>query len=231
MAEAGCTDPKILQATGQAMLDILLDRDGTVIKEKDYLCRPEELELLPGAGQALKSLQDMGCRLFLVTNQSGIGRGVFTLEDYHLVQARLENLLAEHGVFFQDEKFCPHPPSAGCTCRKPGTLMWQELVRDHDLYPETSLMIGDKPADLEFGAGAGLRGLVLVLTGYGRRTAERLGCPEIPDGSGFLELNRTGAGPDLLARDLPAAAAWIRNFLIQNFLGPERPARGNSGYK
>ncbi|MCF8039958.1 MAG: HAD family hydrolase [Desulfohalobiaceae bacterium] len=208
------------------MLDILLDRDGTVLKEKEYLCRPEEVEFLPGVGQALKSLQDKGCRLFMVTNQSGIGRGMFTFEDYDLVQARLENLLADYGVFFHDRKFCPHSPLAGCTCRKPGTLMWQELVQDHGLSPETSLMIGDKPEDLEFGARAGLRVLILVLTGYGRSTAKSLVCPDIPDGSRFLELNRKGAGPDLLARDLPAAAAWI-----QNFFGPERPARRNSGYK
>lgn len=202
------------------MFNILLDRDGTLIEEKSYLSRPDGVKLLPGAGQALKTLQDAGCNLYLVTNQSGIGRGLFSLEHYQRVQARLKLLLAAHGVFFQDHLFCPHAPWDRCSCRKPRIGMWRELVRKHGLLPRESVMIGDKPADLEFGARAGLRCRVLVLTGYGRRTAQRLGCPDVPDDTRFFELDKKDEGPDLLARDLPAAAAWIRSSLGSEMTDP-----------
>mgnify|MGYP003620918325 CR=1 FL=1 len=153
---------------------LLLDRDGTVIKDKHYLADPEGVELLPGVGEALGLLGRRGMRFFLISNQSGVGRGFFAPEAVLACNARLAELLQPYGVYFSDVLFCPHAPEEHCTCRKPGTGMWDVLRTRHALAPETSLMIGDKPEDMAFAARAGLAGRILVLSGKGRATMETL---------------------------------------------------------
>lgn len=155
----------------------LFDRDGTLIKDKHYLSNPDGVELLPGVGEALGRLSEQGSRLFLVSNQSGVGRGMFPLEAVHACNRRLAELLEPYGAAFEDMVFCPHSPEEQCTCRKPGTGMWEELRKRHRLSPERCVMVGDKEEDMLFAAVAELGTRILVLTGKGKATAEKLGIP------------------------------------------------------
>ena len=153
---------------------LLIDRDGTVIKDKHYLADPEGVELLPGVGEALGALARRGLRFFLLSNQSGVGRGMFAQEAVLACNERLAALLAPYGVRFTDMLFCPHAPEDACLCRKPATGMWRELEQRHGLRADDCLMIGDKEEDMRFAAQAGLA-RALVLTGKGGNTAARLG--------------------------------------------------------
>ena len=160
---------------------ILFDRDGTLIKDKHYLSDPDGVELLPCVGEALGALAEQGVRLFVVSNQSGVGRGMFPIESVYACNNRLAELLAPFGVVFDDMVFCPHSPEEQCACRKPATGMWEKLRLRHRLSPDGCYMVGDKEEDMLFGTFAGLRGRILVLTGKGATTAEKLRIP-IPSG-------------------------------------------------
>lgn len=187
---------------------ILLDRDGTVIADKHYLSDPDGVEILPGAAQALARLTRAHKSLFVVTNQSGIGRGYFSEGDYLAVQQRLEKMLEAHGVRLGGSAFCPHTPEDHCPCRKPATGLWEALAREHGLDPATTVIIGDKPADVSLGLNAHLAASVLVLTGKGRAEAKQLGLPELNED--WLELTERREGwPHVLARDLAAACDWL----------------------
>lgn len=166
--------PSFLPALPQALF---LDRDGTIIEDRHYLRDPDGVVLLPGAGEALGQLARAGIRLFLVTNQSGIGRGYFPEEDFWACQARLDELLRPWGARFTDVRFCPHGPEEGCACRKPRTGMWEQARGVWNLDPARCVMVGDKPDDLRFGINAGFAAAFLVRTGYGAATAEKLGLP------------------------------------------------------
>lgn len=154
---------------------ILLDRDGTLIEECHYLRDPKQVALIPGSSAPWRRLAGLGCRFFLISNQSGIGRSLLTLDDYNAVQARLMDLLAAAHCSLQDAVFCPHTPEENCACRKPRIGLWQELVRRHALHAEECVMIGDNIADIHFGQNMGCAQTVLVLTGHGRDTARKLG--------------------------------------------------------
>lgn len=154
---------------------LLLDRDGTLIEEKHYLSDPEQVVLLPGVGPCLQELAAQGARFFLVSNQSGIGRGYFSPEAAHAVNERLALLLREYNVRFTDMIFCPHTPQEACPCRKPRIGMWEYLQKTHSLDPAACIMVGDKREDMGFAATAGLALRILVLTGHGREAAAALG--------------------------------------------------------
>ncbi|MDD2220239.1 MAG: HAD family hydrolase [Desulfoplanes sp.] len=188
--------------------NILLDRDGTLIKECHYLCDPDNVELIPGVIAPMRNLQARGVHFFLVTNQSGIGRGYFSREEYQKVQKRLADILAEQGILLTDNFFCPHAPDQECNCRKPRTGMWQELVARHALTPEQTVMIGDKRADITFGLNASLQYTILVLTGHGAKESTALDLPRLHQD--ILELPERRPGwPHAVARDLGSALAWI----------------------
>ena len=154
--------------------DIFLDRDGTIIEDRHYASLPDDIVLLPGAGEALAALSQAGCRFFVVSNQSGLGRGYFSLADLEACHKRLQELLAVYGVFFTAIRYCPHDPSLEqCDCRKPRTGLWVKLQQEFGLNPHNCLMVGDKLADLRFGQRAGFAASVLVLTGQGERTAKK----------------------------------------------------------
>lgn len=203
--------------------NILLDRDGTVIQERHYLSDPEGVELIPGVGRALQKLCQAGCRLFLVTNQSGLGRNYFTLAQYEAVQQRLQGLLLDFEVKITDTAMCPHAPGDGCSCRKPLPGLWAGLRDKHGLRAEQSVMIGDKQADLLFARNAGLGAAILVLTGHGREQARKMALslpsflsgPEEEAVRGFATehtptpLAPDLIAPDLIAPDLAAAANWL----------------------
>lgn len=187
---------------------ILLDRDGTVIVDRHYLARPDGVELLPGAGEALARLHRAGADLHLVTNQSGIGRGYYGEAEFQAVQARLRELLAPYGAPIRSTAHCPHGPEAGCDCRKPATGLFAQLAATQGLDPAATVVIGDKASDIAFGLAIGSPLTILVATGHGQRAAQALGLPEL---SGpWLELaDRQPDWPHVLARDLPAAADYL----------------------
>ena len=184
---------------------VLLDRDGTLIEDKHYLSEPSGVALLPGVGPALSRLVQAGHRLFLVSNQSGVGRGYFTEQAVVACQKRLEELLEPYGVAFTDAVWCPHAPEESCFCRKPLPGMFDELRARHGLLPETTFMIGDKLDDLGFAANAGLSAGLLVLSGNGAEHARKAGYP-VPV-SGIVEV--PGAPRRVVAADFESAVAWI----------------------
>lgn len=184
-----------------AFSSLLLDRDGTLIKDKHYLADPAGVELLPGVGDALAAFARQGMRLFLVSNQSGVGRGMFGREAVLACNERLASLLAPYGVRFVDMIFCPHAPEESCSCRKPAMGMWQALERRHGLDAATCLMIGDKEEDMRFAAAAGLAGRILVLTGKGEKAAQGLGLEPSADAMRVYDAPASPGHPHLLVPD------------------------------
>jgi D-glycero-D-manno-heptose 1,7-bisphosphate phosphatase len=186
---------------------LLFDRDGTLIKDKHYLADPAGVELLPEAGEALSLLFRRGFRLFLVSNQSGIGRGIFSLEDALACNAALAERLANFGVTLTDAVFCPHAPEEQCLCRKPATGLWEILKERHGLRPESAVMVGDKAEDMAFAVRARLAGRFLTLTGEGLDTLSRLGLGKSPAGVPALRrlVPETEEEPDVVLPHL----AWL----------------------
>jgi D,D-heptose 1,7-bisphosphate phosphatase len=146
---------------------IFLDRDGTLIVEKNYLHRPEDVEVFPGAGAALKKLSDAGFKLLVVTNQSGIGRGYFTMADAESVNARVNQELARAGVHFEKTYIAPEAPDQPSRVRKPSPQFLFDARDEFNLNLAESYMVGDKLIDLECGWNAGVKKSILVRTGYG----------------------------------------------------------------
>ncbi len=154
-----------------------LDRDGTVIEERGYLADPARVRLIEGAPRAIARLAEAGLAVVMVTNQSGIGRSLYTDEDYRAVQGRLERMLRERGAELHGVYHCPHDPDAGepCVCRKPGPGMYRAAARDLDLTLAGSYYVGDKRSDVAPAIALGGTG-ILVRTGYG--VASEAGLPE-----------------------------------------------------
>ena len=165
---------------------VFLDRDGTIMRDVDYCGDPNDVDLLPGVPQALRQLKSSGYKLIVITNQSGIGRRLFSEQQYRTVEAELEQRIGE-GVI-DATYFCPHLPKDGCKCRKPSPEMILNAARDHDVDLGRSFFIGDKMSDIECGRNAGVK-TILVRTGYGR--------------------DANGQVADFVAQDLSAAAKLI----------------------
>jgi histidinol-phosphate phosphatase family protein len=130
---------------------VFLDRDGTLIEDEHYISRPEQVVLRPGAAAAVKLLNDAGVPAIVITNQSGIGRGLLTQADYERVAARMGELLAEGGARIDASYYCPHNPESDgpCDCRKPGVALHEQAAREHDLDLARSAFIGDRLRDVE----------------------------------------------------------------------------------
>src|SRR5258708_722278 len=145
---------------------VLIERDGTLILEKCYLCDPDQLELIPGTALALKRLQEAGWGICMVTNQSGIARGFFDMGQLRKVHQRLAEMLARFDVRLDGIYLCPHAPEDGCDCRKPLPGMIHQAMAAHGFDPREAWVIGDKEIDVELGHSVGAKS-VLVRTGYG----------------------------------------------------------------
>ncbi|MDQ2667843.1 MAG: HAD family hydrolase [Gemmatimonadota bacterium] len=128
----------------------LLDRDGTIIPDRTYTNDPADVSLLPGAAEAIRRLATKGYPSIVITNQSGIARGLVTLSQYRAVRLRLTELLAAEGASLLDTFSCPHHPDFGlpCTCRKPATGMYERAAATHGLDLSRCLFIGDKARDV-----------------------------------------------------------------------------------
>jgi len=147
---------------------VFLDRDGTMIEEREYLSRPEGVVLYPGVGPALRRLMDSGFKLVIVTNQSGIGRGYYTEADMHRVNDRMLELLATDGVRIEKIYFAPEAPDQPSRGRKPSPQFLFDARDELGFDLARSFIIGDKLIDLECGWNAGVRQAILVRTGYGK---------------------------------------------------------------
>ena len=146
---------------------IFLDRDGTINEDVDYLSRPEDLRLLPGAGEALRLLQN-DFVLIVITNQSGIARGLFDEDTLSLIHQRLDSMLAEYGVRISRYYYCPHHPDfpaspygIECDCRKPKNRLFRLAAQDYNLDLNASWAIGDKLRDCTGAMELGCRGILL----------------------------------------------------------------------
>ena len=146
---------------------VFLDRDGTVIHEKPgtYLSDPAKVKPYQSAKAAFKLLKKCGFKFFIVSNQSGIGRGYFTAKEVNAVHARMLKLLKP--AVIEEIVFCPHSPDQQCACRKPKPKLGLQLIKKYRIDPAQSYMIGDKKADVEFGRAIGFK-TVLVTTANGK---------------------------------------------------------------
>ncbi|HET7458438.1 MAG TPA: HAD family hydrolase [Gemmatimonadaceae bacterium] len=140
-----------------------LDRDGTLIEDVHYISRAEDVRLLPGAAAALRRLNEAGVAVVIVTNQSGIGRGIVSEAAYQAVRERFEALLAAEGAHVDATYYCPHNPttSPACDCRKPGTALYARAIAEHGLDGARSYFIGDRVRDIEPSAAFGGRGVLV----------------------------------------------------------------------
>jgi histidinol-phosphate phosphatase family protein len=169
---------------------VLIDRDGTLIEDRDYLADPAGVRLFPGVGEAIAAVNRAGMPIAIISNQSGIGRGYFTEADLAAVEGRVQEVLAAAGARLDDCYHCPHAPDDGCRCRKPAPGLAEQAARDLGLDLTRSFVIGDKRADVELARAVGATA-ILVRTGYGRAAEAE------------------GVAADHTFDDLAAALAWV----------------------
>jgi len=147
---------------------VFLDRDGTIIEDAGYVHEPGKVKLLPGAAQGIRQLNEHGFLVVVVSNQSGIGRGFYTVADYTAVQRRLTELLEAHGAHLDGAYFCPHHPrfTGPCECRKPGVKLFRDAAQALDIDFTRSWWVGDRLSDVQPAAALGGKA-ILVATGEG----------------------------------------------------------------
>ncbi len=174
-----------------------LDRDGTINEEVGYLRDPQSVVLIPGSGEAIRLLNEAGVAVIVVTNQSGVARGLFTIDAVRRSHDRLRALLAGEGARIDAFYVCPHHPdfTGSCTCRKPGEALFVKAIRDWRLTRTGSVAIGDRYQDLAPGMALGLR-TALVRTGYGETSVAELS-------------TSTLQAPDVICGDLLEAVRWF----------------------
>ncbi|MCL5807229.1 MAG: HAD-IIIA family hydrolase [Deltaproteobacteria bacterium] len=204
----------------QRQAAVFLDRDGTINEETGYMDRLEKLKLVPVAAEAIRLINASGMKAVVVTNQSGVARGLFDEAFVDAVHTRLREMLRAEGAFLDGIYFCPHHPTEGrerylmtCDCRKPAPGLLLRAAADLHLDPDRSYMVGDTLKDIEAGARAGARG-VLVRTGYGSESAADLGSGvetgRMPPGEkGQSSKVSVIFRPVHIAEDLLAAVQWI----------------------
>lgn len=164
---------------------LFLDRDGTLVHDEGYMSRPGQLRLIRNAVPGIRRLVALGYVPVVVSNQSGVGRGLFTRRQLDAMMKRLKRMLADRGVRLAGMYVCPHRPDTGCACRKPKPGLLRRAARELGLDLRRSIIVGDSARDVEAGRAVGAR-TILVATGAERRAAA-----------------------DFTARDLLHAARWV----------------------
>ncbi len=167
---------------------IFVDRDGVLVEDIVYPYQIEDFKLIPSAIEGLKLLKEY--KLFIITNQSGIGRGYYTLKDFENFNNHLLKELKKHNIKIQKTYYCPHKPEDNCGCRKPKIKFLKDAEKEFKINLKKSFVIGDKKSDIEMGRNAGCR-TILVLTGHGKK-------------------EKDDVTADYVAKDLLDAAEWIR---------------------
>ena len=174
---------------------MFLDRDGTLNYDPGYLKVAVDLKLLAGVGPALARLKRAGARLVVVTNQSGVGRGIVTLKDLEAIHARLQGLLEQEDAALDAIYFCPHHPNDGCRCRKPNVGMVERAVSELQLDLRHSYLIGDHARDIQLAHRVGAKA-ILITTG-------------LVDSQALDRLKAEQAMPDAVAKSMAKAVDWI----------------------
>ncbi len=146
---------------------IFLDRDGTIIEDRGYLRDPSDITFYPGAFDALQRLRD-SFLFFIVTNQSGVAKGVITIEDVERINRRVVGVMSERGIAVTDVYVCPHDRAENCRCIKPKPYFIERAAERYSLDLTRSFSVGDHPHDVEFARNGGAKG-IYVLTGHGRK--------------------------------------------------------------
>jgi len=159
---------------------VFLDRDGTIMEDAHYIKSPKQVRLLPGAAAAVRRINDASVPAIVITNQSGISRGIFTIEDYDAVRRQFESLLAAEGAHIDASYYCPHHPTTTgpCSCRKPATRMFEDAIRDFKLDPQKVAYVGDRWRDVAAAGKLGGRGVMIesaMTTDEDRRLAREDG--------------------------------------------------------
>jgi D-glycero-D-manno-heptose 1,7-bisphosphate phosphatase len=172
--------------TNELSAAIFIDRDGTIIEDADYCSHPKQVKVFPGVPEALRHLKTKGFKVIVITNQSGIGRGFFTLDEYRSVESEVSRQLGRGLI--DATYFCPDVPGQYSSHRKPSPGMILQAKRDHQIDLARSFFIGDKEIDVECGRNAGVR-TIRVQTGFDRDVST--------------------SAADWVAKDLPAAAQLI----------------------
>ena len=167
---------------------VFLDRDGTLMHDADYCSRPDQVRVFDGVADALRRLKKAGYKIIVITNQSGIGRGFFTVQQYRAVETEISRQLGDSLI--DGTYFCPDVPGQPSQCRKPAPGMVLQAAREHDIDLPVSFLVGDKEIDAECAHNAGVRA-IRVRTGFDKMT--------------------DGSCADWVAEDLPAAAEIILN--------------------
>lgn len=174
---------------------VFLDRDGTTNRDTGYIKTVDELQIFPGAVEAVARLKQAGAKVVMVTNQSGVGRGLFSIEMLAAIHARLRSVFEAGGAPFDGLYYCPHHPDDGCACRKPGTVMVERAVAELGLDLSRAYVVGDQRRDIDLARRIGAKG-ILMMTG--------------PTSAQALEaLRLEGAAPDFVASDLGQAVTWL----------------------
>lgn len=172
---------------------VFLDRDGTIMEDAHYIKSPDQVRLIPGAAAAVKKINDAKVPAIVVTNQSGLARGIFTPQDYEAVRKHFESLLEAEGAHVDASYFCPHHPSVTgpCDCRKPGTKMFEDAIRDFRLNPDNVAYIGDRWRDVSASKKLGGRGIMIsshMTTDEDRRKALADGIETTPSLEAAVEM-------------------------------------------
>jgi heptosyltransferase-2 len=174
---------------------VFLDRDGTLNYDPGYLKVVAELKLLSGVGPALARLKGAGARLVVVTNQSGVGRGIFSLKDLEAIHARLQGLLEQEDAALDAIYFCPHHPDDGCRCRKPEVGMVERAVSELHLDLRHSYLIGDHARDIQLAHRVGAKAILLTAVPVDAQALDMLKAEQ--------------AMPDVVAKSMADAVDWI----------------------
>jgi D-glycero-D-manno-heptose 1,7-bisphosphate phosphatase len=152
---------------------VFVDRDGTINQEKEYVSRIEDFELIPGSLEALKLLTQHKIRIYIITNQAGIAKGYFTMDEFHHLTEHMINHFESEEIKIEEVLYCPHHPDGivpeytkDCLCRKPNNKLIQDIIEENGFKIDEVVLIGDKNSDIEAGKSLGIR-TYLVETGYG----------------------------------------------------------------
>lgn len=176
-------------SSGKLRPVVFLDRDGTLIEDKGFLGDPTGVELLPTVHDALRLLTERGFATIVISNQSGIGRGLIDDAQVRAVNAEIARRLGADDLTIDGWYWCPHAPDAACNCRKPAAALIARAIVEHNLSLERGAMVGDRGSDVALGHGVGIAGILLPA----------------PAGAGTYD----GPAPDLRAATLLEAAEWI----------------------
>lgn len=172
---------------------IILDRDGVINRDSaDYIKNAAEWQALPGSLEAIAQLNQVGYRVVVISNQSGLARGKFTQEDLDAIHAKLCQELQAKGGHVDAILYCPHAPTDGCQCRKPEPGMFLEAMRRFSATTDTVIAVGDKASDIDAARRAGIKQTVLVTTGLSPDPSagccDLQGVPEYPDLATMVEV-------------------------------------------